>query len=277
MWLTVLLSLGSGLLVGAGDWFGGRASRTASPVIVTFIAQIVITVGTSAIAVVAGTDGLRSVDLLLGAIGGVGVAGAYVIFFWLLAQARAALVTPVTALSTALTGFVADLIVGGISGWLIVIGLVLAIAAVPLLAWSGDGPTTSSQPVLVTFGWAVLSGAGFGSWFIVTSYTEEASGLWPPVATSACASVLLGLVLLVRRQPPQWSRDAAIAGAIAAITSATITIALRRGPQSVATVLGSLYPISTVAVAARIDGERVRWWHLVGLVLALLGVVLIIA
>jgi drug/metabolite transporter (DMT)-like permease len=276
MWITVLLSIASGLIVGAGDWFGGRAARAESAVIVTLIAQAVITVGTSVLAVIAGTDGLRAIDLLLGALGGLSVAAAYVIFFWSLARARAALVTPVTAVSTAITGLVADLIVGGVTAWLVIVGLLLAIAAVPLLAWSGEQADGQGQPVLSTIGWSVAAGIGFGAWFVLTSYTEEASGLWPPVATSGCAMVLLGIYVALRRMPLRWSSDAAIAGALAVITTTTITIALRRGPQSVATVLGSLYPISTVAMANRLDGERVRWWHLMGLALALTGVVLIV-
>jgi len=50
-----------------------------------------------------------------------------------------------------------------------------------------------------------------------------------------------------------------------------ITRALQIGPISLATVLGSLYPVVTAGLAVRLDGERLRPLNIVGITLAVGG------
>jgi drug/metabolite transporter (DMT)-like permease len=70
----------------------------------------------------------------------------------------------------------------------------------------------------------------------------------------------------------------AVAGGVAlGIADSTLTTALQRGPLTVASVLGNLYPLVTIALGVSILGERVRLWHATGILLAVAGVAMIAA
>jgi drug/metabolite transporter (DMT)-like permease len=64
-------------------------------------------------------------------------------------------------------------------------------------------------------------------------------------------------------------------GALEVGAAVTVLLALQRGPVSVASVLASLYPVTTLFLAALVLRERLRGLQLVGVGLALLAVVLI--
>jgi drug/metabolite transporter (DMT)-like permease len=61
------------------------------------------------------------------------------------------------------------------------------------------------------------------------------------------------------------------------VADATLTTALQRGPLTIASVLGNLYPLVTIVLGVVVLKERVHHWHAVGIVLALAGVSLIAA
>jgi drug/metabolite transporter (DMT)-like permease len=68
----------------------------------------------------------------------------------------------------------------------------------------------------------------------------------------------------------------AVAGGVAlGVADSALTIALQRGPLTVASVLGNLYPLVTIALGITVLGERVRLWHAAGIVLAVAGVAMI--
>ena len=70
------------------------------------------------------------------------------------------------------------------------------------------------------------------------------------------------------RKPAIW------AGALEALASVLLILALRRGPLAVAGVLASLYPVSTVLLAAMLLRERLLRVQWVGVGLALIAVAL---
>jgi drug/metabolite transporter (DMT)-like permease len=60
-------------------------------------------------------------------------------------------------------------------------------------------------------------------------------------------------------------------GVCSVVAGVCIARALQIGPISLATVLGSLYPVVTAGLAVRLDGERLRPLNVVGIVLAAVG------
>jgi drug/metabolite transporter (DMT)-like permease len=64
-------------------------------------------------------------------------------------------------------------------------------------------------------------------------------------------------------------------GALEVAAAVTLLLALQEGPVSVASVLASLYPVTTTFLAALVLRERLRGLQLAGVVLALVAVVLI--
>ena len=84
--------------------------------------------------------------------------------------------------------------------------------------------------------------------------------------------LLIGLVALVQRVPLRPVPLGAIgSGVCSVVAGVCITRALQIGPISLATELGSLYPVVTSGLAVRIDGERLRPVNVVGIVLAVGG------
>ena len=73
------------------------------------------------------------------------------------------------------------------------------------------------------------------------------------------------------------SRLAVVGGVALGVADAALTTALQRGPLTVASVLGNLYPLVTIALGVTILGERIRLWHAAGILLAVAGVAMIAA
>ena len=103
--------------------------------------------------------------------------------------------------------------------------------------------------------------------------------MWPIVISRvASATALVGLALVTTRGlgigRGYLPRTAAI-GALEIGAAVTLLLALQRGPVSVASVLASLYPVTTTFLAALLLHERLRGLQLVGVALALVAVALI--
>ena len=64
-------------------------------------------------------------------------------------------------------------------------------------------------------------------------------------------------------------------GLLEVTAASLLLLALQRGPVSVASVLGSLYPLTTVLLAAVVLRERLTQLQRAGVVLALVAVVLV--
>jgi drug/metabolite transporter (DMT)-like permease len=137
-------------------------------------------------------------------------------------------------------------------------------------AWS------TTRQVLVS----VLCGVGFGFYFICIGHTRRASGLWPTVATLVVAiAVTIPIAARGSALPTAstLSRLAVAAGLLLGIADAALTTALQRGPLTVASVLGNLYPLVTIALGVAVLDERLRPWHVLGILFALAGVGMIAA
>ncbi len=274
---TVALALMSSLVVGVSDYLGGRAGERLHPALVTAYAQATYLLTVPLLAVLVGWDEVTARDLWYGLAAGLLVGAAYVLFFTALATGRMGVAAPTTAAVSAVIPVGYDVLTGAdlrAGRW---VGVAVALAAVPLLAYTpsrtGDPSAARTSRVVSA---SVLAGVGFAGFFILLGQTAPASGQWPLAASSLSATVAVVGFVLGRRLP--WCRPvpgALASGATGAVAGACITAALQRGPVSVATVLGSLYPIVTVALAARFATERVRWWHVSGLGLAVVGAALV--
>jgi drug/metabolite transporter (DMT)-like permease len=127
---------------------------------------------------------------------------------------------------------------------------------------------------------SVLCGIGFGFYFICIGHTHRGSGLWPTVATLVVAIAVTVPVAArggVMPTVSTLSRLAVAGGLALGVADAALTTALQRGPLTVASVLGNLYPLVTIALGVAILKERLRSWHVVGVALALSGVAMIAA
>lgn len=274
--MVVALALVAALISGTADYLGGRASVRHNPLHVGFVSQMTNLVLLPVFAVAIGWEHLRGGDALLGLLGGTAGGAAYIVFFRALAGGRMSVVAPLTALTTALVPVTFDFVTGvSLSGgrWA---GIGLALLAIPALALRRDSGVGSLglRAEIVS---AVVSGAGFAVFFMAIGHTSTESGQWPVVFAAIGGTVTVGMLCAVRRvsvvtRPP---RLAVIAGGLMAASSLAINHALQLGPIAVATVLGSLYPLATTALANRFDHEPVSPINIGGIVLAVSGAALI--
>jgi drug/metabolite transporter (DMT)-like permease len=293
---TIALALIASLFIGASDFLGGTVSRTRDPLetsLVLFLGTLVTLVP---FAVVLGASDLTLHDLGLGAVSGLTTSIAYVGFFTAMGRGRMSIVAPISAAVTALLPAVAGLAGGNPLSTLAFGGVICALVSIPLVAYETDdddaaAPTSATAATTAagaTATWStarqvlvsVLCGVGFGFYFICIGHTHRSSGLWPTVATLVVAIAVTVPIAAHGGVTPKvstLSRLAVAGGLSLGVADAALTTALQRGPLTVASVLGNLYPLITIALGVAILDERLRSWHVVGVLLAIAGVGMIAA
>lgn len=116
---------------------------------------------------------------------------------------------------------------------------------------------------------ALLSGLGFGGFYVLLDATHEAAGLWPLVAArgaSVAFFVVVALVTAVGVVPPRGARLPVLwAGLLDAAAAVSFLAATRTGFLSIVAVLSSLYPGVTVLLARVLTKERLVVRQLAGL------------
>jgi drug/metabolite transporter (DMT)-like permease len=123
---------------------------------------------------------------------------------------------------------------------------------------------------------ALLSGIGFGLFFVFIARTSESAGHWPLVGARFISVVMFAAGAIIATSavmPDRTSRPAVIlAGLLDAAAAVFFVLSTRSGLLSVGAVLASLYPAVTVLLARFVGKERVTRQQAIGLVLAGLAV-----
>ena len=126
-------------------------------------------------------------------------------------------------------------------------------------------------------GGAVLSGIGFGVFYLALAQTDAASGLWPLVAargTSIPIAFAIAAALGVAAAPVRGQLGlVAVIGNLDMAANVASALALQRGPVGVTVVLVSLYPAVTAATAMVVLRERLTGRQLAGIGFALAALV----
>ncbi len=276
--MTAVLAITSALLIGGADFIGGFLSRTVSPVRVAALAQVIGLELAIPAALVVEAEGVTGADVAWSAGSGVAVGLGLVVFYTAMTRGLISLVAPVTAVTGAVVPVVYALGSGERPGTAAVVGIVLAVAAIALVSLAPDASSVPSKglgALPLAFGAGIL----FGLFYVCLAQVHEDAGMWP-VAMSrvASAAVVLALALTVTRGVAVARAVVpriALIGALEVGAGVTLLLALQRGPVSVASVLASLYPVTTTFLAAFVLHERLRRLQLVGVALALVAVALI--
>jgi drug/metabolite transporter (DMT)-like permease len=294
--MTVALSLLAAAFIGVSDFLGAAASRTRSALTVSAVLQLAGLVTLTPIALIMGASAVSAHDVGLGAVSGLVTSVAFLGFFTAMAHGRMGIVVPVCAALAALVPAAVGIAGGNSLSALAVAGVACALVAIPLVAYEPEEDDEDGTGVPVAargagerperwstgrqIGVSVLCGSGFGVYFVCIGNTSRSSGLWPTVANLVVAlAVTIPIALRGGLMPrPRAAPRAAIAGGVAlGAADACLTTALQQGPLTVASVLGNLYPLVTIALGVALLGERVHRWHALGIVLAVAGVAMIAA
>jgi drug/metabolite transporter (DMT)-like permease len=271
--LAVALGLISGLSWGVADFFGGLASRRAPAITVVALSQAAgLVLALALLAIVRPSlpsPGSYGLGIAAGVVGAIGL----VAFYRGLAVGTMSLVAPITALG-ALIPLAVDLAAGRSPGPVALAGMVVALAGAALAA-SAPGPASRRG-----LGMAFVAALGFGGFFVLLAESADRDGaLWGLIAarTGSVPIALVGVAVagaglaVGRRIVPLI----VLAGVLDASANLMFAIGSQRGLVSVVAVLGSLYPVATVALASVVLHERLGRLQAVGAGVALAGVVMI--
>ncbi|MGZ6929430.1 MAG: EamA family transporter [Acidimicrobiia bacterium] len=277
--MAIILGLLAALSWGTGDFAGGMAARRAQETAVVLGTE---TIGLVLLLVIAPavSGSPTGSDVLLGALAGVlGVAGLALLYRGL-AQGRASVVAPLSAVGAAVLQVSWGLARGEQPGALALVGIVLALVAIGVVAGSADTPTdTSRLGRRAEIGCGLGAAVGFGFYLILISETFDGAGIWTAVAARAAPVVLLLVVLGLARRPLAPGRAAMPLVTLSGITDAganvLLLIAVRQGLLSVVSPVANLYPAVTVLLARALGHERIGRFRLAGLGLAVASLVLI--
>ncbi len=273
----VVLGLTSAITWGSGDFGGGLMSRRLPLFGVVMTTQLVGMVVALAMAVLRGEPVPAGADiswsLAAGAFGVVGMTSLY----RGLVVGRMGVVAPTTGVVGAIIPVAVGFAIEGAPRVATIAGIVLALVAVVLVTRApGHGSDRPSGA-----NWAILAGTAIGGFNVSIGQLSGESAFGPLVIIRFVQILVLVLLIVAWRQPWRIHRtDLARLGVVGLLDmagNAAFIGAAQVGTLAVASVLSSLYPVTTVLLAIGLLHEHVSRSHVVGLVLTAVAIALIAA
>lgn len=274
---AILWALGASFGWGTADYLAGMQARRSPVVVVVLVSSAVAVVGLTVIVAIRGIAPPGGRELVASfAVGLVGVIGVLA-FYRALAIGAMSVVAPIAATSAAV-----PVLYGVIDGerpaplqW---VGMVMAILGCILAAREGPARLHATQWGL-SIGLAVCAMLAIGAQLIAVDIAAAYDPLWTILIARIVVFTAFGIAALVTRPAFGEGRplDLAVIGVIDAGANVAFAIATTTGLLGIVAVIGSTFPVITVALAHRRLGERLGGGQRAGVVLALAGVVLITA
>jgi drug/metabolite transporter (DMT)-like permease len=279
--MTAAAALLASVAWGVADFLGGLKSRSVHVLVVLLLAQVFGLVGITFVVAVAGNEPPRSAlwAALAGLFGTLGLAS----FYRGMAVGSISIVAPIAAV-----GAVVPVVFGIATGDAVttahLAGFALALAGVALASF--ERQEAGAMRIAAGVPWAIAAVIGFGGYYVPMHEASEQDFLWAAFVFRATVGVAAVAAWLTVRPPFQAARGHLVAiaaiGTFDTLGNVLFAAAASRGDVSVVSVLATLYPVTTVALAALVLSERVDRLQLdrlqlVGVASALVGVVLISA
>ncbi|MER5741656.1 EamA family transporter [Streptomyces sp. NPDC002225] len=274
--IALLLALGSSLAYGCADFLGGLGARRAHVLRTVMIAAPASLTVELLLWPFLGAS-FAPATLAWGAASGVASAVAFALLYRTLAIGPMNVLSPVTALVSAMLPVGVGLTQGERLGPAGLIGLPLALAAVVLVsAGHGAGGARPSRTALLL---ALGAGAAIALQLVCLHQAPPDSGVGPLITGRAVSSAvtLLAAGAMYRRLGPGRPAYATAAGAgvLDSVANLLFLLAARSGDLAVVAVITALYPAGTVLLARGVLAERVHRGQLIGLGTAAVAVSLL--
>jgi drug/metabolite transporter (DMT)-like permease len=275
--MLALIALASSVVWGTSDFFAGLKARTLSPPAVVAVTQGFALIALSVILLVRNTGFSPSFTgngpvwaIAAGAAGALGL----VCFYTALASGTMGVVAPISSLGALVPVFL-GLLTGEHPSTLAWVGMAVAVAGAALASGPELTGAIPKRPVVL----AAVAAACFGT----ALYCLDRGARYALVETlfgMRATSVVLFLIagLVARSVGGTRGRDLpalAVIGLADVTANGLFAFASSKGMVSVASVLGSLYPVATLFWARVVLGERLRHVQTIGVVLTMVGVVAI--
>ena len=286
--LSPVFALLSAVLWGMGDFSGGMGVKSAKTGVNQTGAalRVVLFSHLTSLAVLLAVVVLRhdpfphGLPLAAGLIAGLCGGSSLAAFYIALSRGAMGASAAISGLLAAAIPAVVAVVQDGSPGTGRLAGFFIAGIAIWLIAAGENAHEARSTIVL-----AMLAGVGFGFYFVALKYAGPAGPVWP-MATARMGSISTCLVILFafRASGHPTGPVAIPRGMILWILSTALfdtsgnllfVAATRAGRLDVAAVLASLYPASTILLAAATLGERPTRRQYMGMGIAAIAVVLI--
>jgi drug/metabolite transporter (DMT)-like permease len=277
---AVALAFVSSVSWGVADFVGGLKSRALPVLNVVLISQTTGLVLIGAFVAVRG-EGAPSHDFaVFAALSAIAGVVGLTAFYRALAIGNMGVVAPISACAGVVPVTV-GIATGDRPGALQATGLALALVGVVLASREEVVGARVRRGIARGTGLALVSAVGFGLFFLAMDRASDGDVAWAMLVNRVTGvSLLTAAVLTVRPPFRVGRRDVPPLIGIGALdigANALFGVAATQGLVSVVSVLGSLYPLTTVGLAAAVLRERPHRLAQVGVATALSGVVLIAA
>jgi drug/metabolite transporter (DMT)-like permease len=284
---NALIALGAAVLWGGGDFSGGMGVKGAGGTVRAGLRIVLLSHATSfvvllAIAHLRGDLFPHGALLLWGLTAGIFGGLSLTAFYIALSRGAMGASAAVSGLLAAAIPAAVAMVQQGFPGTRPLVGFLVAGLAIWLIAAGDSAHEETSTTVL-----AILAGIGFGVYFVALKMAGPAGVIWPMATArmgslTTCSLLALGVSLFGGKAQPGegrltqrvvlWALSTALLD-----TSGNLMFvaATRAGRLDVAAVLASLYPASTILLAAVTLGEWPTRRQGIGMATAAVAVVLI--
>src|SRR5215207_5441431 len=261
--MTAAAALLASVAWGVADFLGGLKSRTVPVLVVLLLAQISGVLAIGVVVALAGNAPPSSVlwAMVAGLFGTLGLAS----FYRGMAVGAISVVAPIAAVG-AIVPVVFGIATGDVVSRLQGLGFALALSGVALASF--ERQEAGAVRIAAGVPWAIAAMIGFGGYYVPM---HEASGedfLWAALVFRCTVAVLAFAGWLVLRPPLRAARGhlgaIAMIGILDTAGNTLFAAASSQGEVSVVSVLATLYPVTTVALAAIVLSERIDRLQLVG-------------
>jgi drug/metabolite transporter (DMT)-like permease len=274
---AIFLALGAALSYGLGDFLGGVTSRRTHVLRVLVVSQAS---GAAAVVVwvVLADEPFLGLGATLAALGaGIGGVSGLAALYRGMAIGAMGVVAPISSMAAAIP-FTVGIARGERPSLLQFLGAVVALAGLGLVSRTNE---ELRGRIAAGVGLALLAAVGFGFYFVLLDVAADESPSWAvlvarlsssglAVAASLAAGISLGL-------PRRLLLPVLGVGLCDVGANVMFALATTKGLVSVVSVLTSLYPAVTVALAAVLLRERVGRAQLAGAGAVLAGAALLTA
>jgi drug/metabolite transporter (DMT)-like permease len=282
--LVVALGLASAAAWGAADFGGGIAGRRAPLFGVILASQLAGGVLAAGVAAVRAEPLPAATDIAIAGVGGIFGAIGIGALYGGLSTGRMGVVAPISGVLSAVVPVSAGIALQGLPGPASVLGIGLAILAVVLVSTS-PGQLADRPPARPVLGLprdvagALLAGLSIGVFNIIVSRFSPGSVFAPLVIVRlAQAAVIVSAIVVTRRSwrvPRRVWPLLLVVGALDMAGNGLFILASQAGRLDIAAVLSSLYPVTTLILAALILKERMGGVHALGVAAAIAAIVLV--
>lgn len=274
--LSIVFGLAAALAWGAADFTGGLASRRTGAYRAVLYGEFF-----GFLFIVAAAFFIHqplpawSVLALAAAAGAIGTTGLLTLFQSVV-HGKMSIAMPVSALLAAALPVIVGSVIEGFPGTITFLGFILALSAIWLISQE-EGKDGRFLARLSDLRQPLLAGIGFGSFFILMDVAAREGTLWPMLASRFGGTLIVAIYMLFRRDNWRLERDVwpvlVLNGFLDVGGTAFYVLASQTGRLDVSAVISSLFPGSTVILAALILKERVSGSQFAGILLALTAIV----